>query len=119
MGSIAKGEAFAAGFEQLWEALVKLDNLGVPNIQSKMNDVFSRVVDRVRAGIKSKLADTLAERCHAETRTWDSSELGGIAEEEDATLVQRLKSHNNVAEKDDTTPIQRLRSRAQSLKNPL
>jgi len=78
--TLSKGKQFCNGFVQLWIALEKLQELGVPGIVSKMVEVSSRIKDQVREGVGRKLQEVLSERLHARVRLLEGNKAEGYTE---------------------------------------
>jgi len=78
--TLSKGKSFSNSFVQLWIALERLQELGVPGIVNKMVILSERIKDQVREGVGKKLQEVLSERLHAKVRLLEGSKAEGYTE---------------------------------------
>jgi len=78
--TMSKGKSFCNGFVELWIALERLQELGVPGIVNKMVEVSARIKDQVREGVGRKLQEVLSERLHARVRLLEGNKAEGYTE---------------------------------------
>jgi len=80
----AKGQTFTEGFTELWETLLELQQLGVPNMTEKILDVMTMIKARIHDGVQVKLLETLSERLHATVTVWEGDKVLGFRRKSEA-----------------------------------